>query len=74
MNEQLTRRWTHEACEGQQGVAPNTYEVVTADDASLHVCYVFGETMAQHLVDLHNRTLGDGQDPPPRVSTSEEPQ
>lgn len=63
MNEQLTRRWRHEACEGQQGVAPNTYEVMTADDASLHVCYVFGETMAEHLVDLHNRTLGDGQEP-----------
>lgn len=63
MNEQLARRWKHEACEGQQGVAPNTYEVMTADDASLHVCYVFGETMAEHLVELHNRTLGDGQEP-----------
>lgn len=63
MRTQLLRRWKFESCEGQQGIAPNTFEVMTDDQYGQHVCYVTGQDMAQHLVDLHNRTLGDGQEP-----------
>lgn len=63
MRTQLLRRWKFESCEGQQGIAPNTFEVMTDDQYDQHVCYVTGQDMAQHLVDLHNRTFGDGQEP-----------
>lgn len=63
MRTQLLRRWKFESCEGQQGIARNTFEVMTDDQYDQHVCYVTGQDMAQHLVDLHNRTLGDGQEP-----------
>lgn len=62
MRTQLLRRWKFESCEGQQGIARNTFEVMTDDQYDQHVCYVTGQDMAQHLVDLHNRAFGDGQE------------
>jgi hypothetical protein len=40
------------------------YNVMTeGQDVELHVCTTPGEAVARHIADLHNRTLGGGQDP-----------
>jgi hypothetical protein len=39
--------------------------IVETADGRLHVATASGDSLAQHIAELHNRTLGEGQDPPP---------
>lgn len=64
MNEQLTQRWMYEL--GDDG-RHRVFEVMT-EDKQVHVAYCSSPDVAEHLVELHNRTLGDGQDPPLSLS------
>lgn len=66
----LTQRWLAEPYEPGPADANDAtrymsspHEIMTAD-GNLHVAYVDGANLATHLVELHNRTFGDGQDAP----------
>lgn len=40
--------------------------IVETEQGELHVATCSGGALAAHIADLHNRTLGEGQDPPSR--------
>lgn len=62
--EWATEKWEHEQTEISSG---EVYEVMTVDTQT-HVGYVVSAEVAAHICEIHNRTLGDGQDPPPSVA------
>lgn len=66
----LLEPWTFEKTEPDLNNPGANVEIMTFDK-NVHIAYV-GAEFAEHIVRLHNRTFGMGQDPPPRPSAAEE--
>lgn len=66
--EWATERWYWESTAGTD--QETVHEILTATTQT-HVCYVTRADVAAHMVELHNRTHGDGQDAPGKVNAAD---
>lgn len=68
-DDRLTTRWTHGATwvQGDKPVHARR-EIFTDDPRARFIGHVRGQSVAAHIVELHNRTFGDGQDGPADTS------